>query len=83
MLRSHHSVPVNPERALRERLWFWTPVGSSVRVSFGTGMGGFRGILKASSKGELSGTVKEWCDNRCEWKKTEIRMSLRRIDCPK
>jgi len=77
------SVPVNPERALPERLWFWTPGSSSVRVSFGTGMGGFRGILKASSNAELSGRLKQWCDKRCEWKKTEMRISLRRIDCPK
>jgi hypothetical protein len=77
-----HSVPVNPH-ALPERFWFWTSEGSSVRVSFGTGMGGLRGILKTSSNGELSGKLKQWCDKRCEWKKTEVRMSLRRIDCPK
>lgn len=77
------SLPVAPSGSTFEQQWFWVPEGRRLTLSFGFGLGGMRGAFKASSNADLSGKLKQWCDKRCDFKKTEITMSLRRIDCPK
>src|SRR6185369_10070139 len=62
------SVPQIPNRSIDEKLWFWSPEGNGLRLSFGTGLGGYRGRLKRVKDGEYSGRLKQWCDNRCEYK---------------
>lgn len=76
---SIESVPVNDSPLAR--FSFWIPGDNELRISFGTGFGGFRGTLKPSSTGELEGKLKEWCDNRCEWKKRVGTIHARRIEC--
>jgi len=77
------SVPPTPDRFMQEKLWFWTPEHRGMRIWFGTSLGGYRGTLKRISDGNYSGTLKEWCDNRCEWKKHSVKLSIRRISCSK
>jgi hypothetical protein len=73
------SVP--PSSNPVENLWAWEPKGDRVWVSWSTGLGGFKGTLRASRSGELLGKLKEWCDFRCEWKKRTGAIRLRKIDC--
>ncbi len=75
---SVESVPANDSPL--EKSWFWIPGDSEVRISFGGGLGGFRGTLRPSH-GELTGKLKEWCDKRCGWKKEVGTIHARKIDC--
>ena len=76
-----HSVPPGPGNSIVES-WFWRPKRNEVLVSFGDGMGSFRGTLKPSN-GDLVGKLKEWCDARCEWKKRVGTLRVGKIECPK
>jgi hypothetical protein len=64
-----------------ERLWLWQPKGDSVWLSWGRGLGGFRGALKQQRNGEFIGQIKEWCDSRCEWKRRTAKIRIRKIEC--
>jgi hypothetical protein len=64
-----------------EKLWLWQPKGDSVWLSWGRGLGGFRGTLKQQRDGEFIGQVKEWCDSRCEWKRQTAKLRIRKIEC--
>ena len=77
------SFPVAPSGSTFEQQWFWIPEGRRLTLSFGFGLGGMHGSFKPSSNADLFGKLKQWCDKRCDFKKTEITMRLRRIDCPK
>ena|SRR5581483_220747 len=77
------SIPVAPSGSTYQQQWFWVPQRGQLRLSLGLGMGGFRGSFGLSTNGDLSGKLKEWCDNRCGFKKTVIAMNLHRIECPK
>ena len=66
-----------------EKLWVWRPKGDRLWLSWGTGLGGFRGTLKRSGRGELVGKVKEWCDYRCGWKIRAATIRIAKIDCSK
>jgi hypothetical protein len=73
------SVPASDP--LLERSWFWIPEDNELRISFGAMLGGFRGNLKRSGTDSLEGKLKEWCDNRCEWKKRVGTMRAHKIQC--
>ena len=64
-----------------EKLWLWQPQGDRVWLSWGRGMGGFRGTLKQQRDGEFVGQIKEWCDSRCEWKRQTANIRIRKIEC--
>jgi hypothetical protein len=53
-----------------ERLWLWRPRGDRLWLSWGRGLGGFRGTLKQQRDGEFVGQIKEWCDSRVRVEKT-------------
>jgi len=76
-------VEVSVDHAGSDSLWAWNPKGNRMLLSLGTDKGGFCGTLKPSGDGNLSGKLKEWCADHCEWKKSEVTISLHRIDCPK
>jgi hypothetical protein len=65
-----------------ERLWAWWPKGKSkAELSWSGGLGGIKGTLKQSKNGGLTGTIKEWCDSRCGWKKASGHIHLQRTPC--
>jgi hypothetical protein len=65
-----------------ERLWAWGPKSKSkAELSWSSGLGGIRGTLKRSKNGDLTGTIKEWCDSRCGWKKAKGHIRLQRTPC--
>jgi len=64
-----------------DKLWVWRPRGSRLWISWGTGLGGFRGSLKQSQPGEFVGKIKEWCDSRCEWKRRVATIRIQKTDC--
>ncbi len=72
---------IPPGRNDWERLWLWRPKSDGVWVSWGRGLGGFRGTLKQHRNGELVGQIKEWCDSRCEWKKQVAEIRIRKAQC--
>jgi len=73
---------LDPEASrLIDTLWAWRPKGNQVQVSWSRGFGGFSGTLKPSSTGDLVGDLKEWCDNRCGWKKRTGKMRVHKIGC--
>jgi hypothetical protein len=74
------STPVTDNPA--ENAWTWQPRGNSLWLSWGTGLGGFRGTLTQYQTGEFVGKVKEWCDSRCEWKRRVGTIRIQRTDCP-
>jgi hypothetical protein len=51
-----------------------------IKISFGS-LGGFRGTLRPVAAGEFTGKLKEYCDNRCAWKKREGKIRIRKVDC--
>jgi len=73
------SIPATGE--MNERLWVWQPKGNGLWISWGTGFGGFRGTLKRSTNGEFVGTLREWCDSRCEWKTRVGKIRIQQIAC--
>jgi hypothetical protein len=73
------SLPANSNAW--EKLWVWQPRGSRLWISWGAGLGGFRGTLKQSQPGQFVGKVKEWCDSRCEWKRQVATIRIQKIDC--
>ena len=72
---------IPPGRNDWERLWLWRPTSDGVWVSWGRGLGGFRGTLKQDRNGEFVGQIKEWCDSRCEWKKQVAKIRIRKARC--
>ena len=68
---------------LAEKTWVWQPQGNRLWISFGNGLGGFRGTFKRSRAGELVGKLKEWCDSRCEWKTRIGTIRIQQIACTK
>jgi hypothetical protein len=64
-----------------DKLWAWQPSGSRLWISWGNGLGGFRGTLKQSRSGEFVGKVREWCDSHCEWKRRVATIRIQQIDC--
>src|SRR4051794_30782607 len=50
-------------------------------LSWGTGLGGFRGTLKQSRTGDFAGKVKEWCDSRCGWKRRVATIRIQKTPC--
>ena len=64
-----------------ENLWVWRPKGNSLWLSWGTGLGGFRGTLKQSRTGDFAGKVKEWCDSRCGWKRRVATIRIQKTPC--
>jgi|SRR6185312_4798547 hypothetical protein len=64
-----------------ERLWLWRPTSDGVWLSWGRGLGGFRGTLTQERNGEFVGKIKEWCDSHCEWKKQKAKIHIRKIQC--
>ena len=64
-----------------EKLWMWRPRIDRLWISWGTGLGGFRGTLKPSGRGEFVGKVKEWCDHRCGWKTQVATIRIQQTDC--
>ena len=75
------SIPINPDGAQMDRLWFWIPEGTGLRLLLGAGSGGFRGRLKRTNDGDFSGKLKQWCNGHCDWKRTEVMVRLSRINC--
>lgn len=73
------SVPATGN--LDENLWVWQPRGSRFWIAFATGLGGFRGTFKRSSTGEFVGSLKEWCDSRCEWKTRVGTIRIKQFSC--
>jgi hypothetical protein len=73
------SVPANVNAT--EKGWVWQPRGTRLWISWGTGLGGFRGTLKQSQPGEFVGKVKEWCDSRCGWKRQVAKIRIQKTDC--
>lgn len=71
---------IPPGRNDWERLWLWQPKNDGVWVSWGRGLGGFRGTLKRDH-GELVGHIKEWCDSRCQRKKQMGEIRIRKTPC--
>jgi len=75
-------VPRERDDFKPETFWSWKPKGDNkIGISFGTGMGGFRGDLGKSKNGDLTGRVTEWCDSRCGYKKTIGTIHLRKVRC--
>lgn len=72
---------INASDNLNEGAWVWQPKGSHLWLSWGTGLGGFRGTLTRSRDGEFVGKVKEWCDNHCEWRIRVGRIRIRKTEC--
>jgi len=72
---------IPPGRDDWDSLWVWRPTSDGVWVSWGSGLGGFRGTLKDYGDGELVGQIKEWCDSRCEWKKQVAKIRIRKTQC--
>jgi len=66
---------------MAEKLWVWQPRGSSLWISWGTGLGGVQGSFKRLRTGEFVGKLKEWCDNRCEWKRRVGTIRIQHIGC--
>jgi len=65
-----------------ESLWSWRPKGKNkLEIVWSSGFGGFRGTLKRSGSGELVGKMKEYCDSRCEYKRSTGSLHLEKIDC--
>src|SRR5262249_33708559 len=64
-----------------ERIWFWRPEDHRIFLSWGTGLGGFRGTLVQDHDGEFVGKVKEWCDSRCGWKRRTAEIRIRKTNC--
>jgi len=73
------SVPASGHPS--EKLWMWQPEGNQLWISWGTDLGGFHGTLKQSASGEFVGKVKEYCNSRCEWKKSVAKITIRQTDC--
>jgi hypothetical protein len=44
-------------------------------------LGGFRGKVRPASTDEFVGKLREWCDGRCEYKKTTGTMRIRKVEC--
>ena len=74
------SIPLTNN--LAENAWIWQPRGNRLWISWGTGLGGFRGTLTQYSTGEFVGKIKEWCDSHCEWKRRVAKIRIQRTDCP-
>ncbi|HTT20634.1 MAG TPA: hypothetical protein VMG82_16915 [Candidatus Sulfotelmatobacter sp.] len=75
-------VPGEGDDFKPETFWSWKPKGANkIGISFGTGLGGFRGVLRKSKDGDLIGKLKEWCDSRCGYKKRIGMIQLRKIRC--
>ena len=66
---------------MMERLWFWQQERDGLFVSWGNGLGGFRGSLKQDHEGEFVGKVKEWCDSRCGLKRRTVKIRIRKNEC--
>ena len=78
-----HSLRAGPYESQFEKRWSWSPKGKNkLKISWSTGLGGFYGTLHKSSNGDLAGTLKEWCDSRCGWKKETGDFHIRRTACP-
>jgi len=74
------NVPNDAES--NEAFWVWEPKGADkIWISWGTGLGGFRGLLKKASNGDLVGKVKEHCDYRCEPKARTVTVQLHQMPC--
>ena len=73
------SIPASNN--VMEKQWVWQPKGDRLWMSWGRGLGGFRGTLKQSGGGEFVGKIKEWCDSRCEWKRSIATIRIQKIDC--
>lgn len=73
------SLTTNPD--LMEKLWFWQIKDHGLFLSWGTGLGGFRGMLVQDHENEFVGKVKEWCDSRCGWKRRTATIRIRKSDC--
>jgi hypothetical protein len=72
---------IPPGRNDWAKLWLWRPKSDGVWVSWGRGLGGFRGTLKQRRNGEFVGRIKEWCDSRCEPKKQVAEIRVRKTLC--
>jgi hypothetical protein len=61
----------------------WKPKSSNkVEMHWGSGLGGFRGVLKRSGSGHIEGKLKERCDHRCDYERRTLELQIQAIGCP-
>jgi len=70
------------ERNSMETFWSWRPKGKDeLEIEWSSGPGGYRGNFKRSGSGEVVVKMKEYCDNRCKYKKRTGSLHLHKIGC--